>query len=169
VIVDKWPDPIGYDAIIEWPGGVKMQLYWHFTTPNYEPLEAVPETRVYVSRDDADSFLHSILGFSQGRLLSDDSQADAAEIGKPGETYRRIRLVSTLGKLQVNVTDGHLPYPFGYEITGYEVKDLNATLAKAIASGVIALSTRFDGADRSSVMVEFPGGYIAELHQLRSQ
>ena len=169
VIVDKWPDPVGYDAIIQWPGGIKMQLYWHFTTPKYEPLEAVPETRVYVSRDNADAFVHSILGFSQGTVLSDDRQADATEIGKPGETFRRVRLASNFGKLQVNVTDGHLPYPFGYEITGYEVKDLNATLAKGKASGVTILSTRVDGADRSSVMVEFTGGYIAELHQLRSQ
>lgn len=169
VIVDKWPDPIGYDAIIQWPGGVKMQLYWHFTAPNYQPLEAVPETRIYVSHDDADAFLRGILGFSQGRVLSDDGQADAGEIGKPGDTFRRVRLASTFGKLQVNVTDGHLPYPYGYEITGYEVKDLNATIAKAKASGVTVLSTRFDGADRSSVVVEFPGGYIAELHQPRSQ
>ena len=68
----------------------------------------------------------------------------------------------------MNVTDGHLPYPFGYEINGYEVKDLAATLEKAKASGVAVLSTRFDDADRSSIMVQFPGGYIAELHQLSS-
>ena len=78
VIVDKWPDPIGYDAIIQWPGGVKMQLYWHTKTPNYGPLGSVPDTRVYVSRDDADAFLHSILGFSHGRVLADDRQADGA-------------------------------------------------------------------------------------------
>src|ERR1700754_2116788 len=27
VIVDSFPDPIGRDAIIQWPGGVDMQLY----------------------------------------------------------------------------------------------------------------------------------------------
>ena len=167
VIVEKWPDPIGYDAIIQWPGGVKMQLYWHFNTPHYEPLEAIPETRVYLTRDLGDTFLHSILGFSQGRIVSDDRTADGAELGKPGETFRRVRLESSFGKMQVNVTDGHLPYPFGYEITGYEVKDLDAALAKATAHGVATLSPRFDGADRSSIIVEFPGGYIAELHQIR--
>jgi len=49
------------------------------------------------------------------------------------------------------------------------VKDLDATLAKAKVSGVSILSTRYAGADRNSVIVEFPGGYIAELHQLRAQ
>lgn len=167
VIVDKWRDPIGYDAIIQWPGGVKMQLYVHFRPPQYQPIHAVPETRFYLSRDTADAFVHGILGFSRGRIASDDPHADAAEIGKPNETFRRIRLDTPFGKLQVNVTDGHLPYPFGYEINGYEVKDLAKTLAKAKVSGVSMLSPGFDGADRSSVMVQFPGGYIAELHQLR--
>ena len=167
VIADKWRDPIGDDAIIQWPGGVKMQLYVHFTPAKHEPLNAVPETRVYVSRDRADAFVQGIIGFSQGTVVSDDLHADAAELGKPGEAFRRIRLDSHFGKLQVNVTDGHLPYPFGYEITGYEVKDLDATLEKCKSNGVIVLSTRFDGADRSSVTVQFPGGYIAELHQVR--
>jgi hypothetical protein len=167
VIVDKWRDPIGDDAIIEWPGGVKMQLYIHFTPPKYPPLDAAPETRFYVSRDRAEQFVHGILGFSQGKIISDDPRADGAELGKPGDTFRRIRLDSHFGKLQVNVTDGHLPYPFGYEITGYEVRDLDATLAKARANGVAVRSTRFDGVDRSSVIVQFPGGYFAELHQLR--
>lgn len=30
VIVAPFKDPIGIDTIIQWPGGVKMQLYWHF-------------------------------------------------------------------------------------------------------------------------------------------
>jgi len=38
--------------------------------------------------------------------------------------------------MQVLVTDGHLPYPFGCEITGYQVRDLAATLAKATAAGL---------------------------------
>jgi predicted enzyme related to lactoylglutathione lyase len=164
VIVDKFKDPIGYDAVIQWPGGVKMQLYWHFTAPAYEALETVPDTRVYISADAADTFVRDFLKFSNGKLASDDKKADAGEIGRTGETYRRIRIESNFGKMQVMVTDGHLPYPFGHEITGYEVKDLDATIGKAKAAGANLLTTRFDGKDRSSVIVEFPGGYIAELH-----
>ncbi len=43
---------------------------------------------------------------------------------------------STFGKFTVLVTDGHLPYPYGREITGYEVADLQETIAKAKAAGV---------------------------------
>src|ERR1700693_470261 len=36
VIVQPFPDLIGRDAIIQWPGGVNMQLYWHTITPSYK-------------------------------------------------------------------------------------------------------------------------------------
>ncbi len=52
------------------------------------------------------------------------------------DIYRRIRIESTFGKLTVLVTDGHLPYPYGRETTGYEVANLTDTLAKAKAAGV---------------------------------
>src|ERR1700723_286018 len=29
IVVTSFPDPIGRDVIIQWPGGVYMQLYWH--------------------------------------------------------------------------------------------------------------------------------------------
>jgi hypothetical protein len=168
VIVDKFKDPIGLDAVIQWPGGVKMQLYWHFTPPLYEPLRTVPDNRVYVSSDTADIFLRDFLRFSHGKLVSDDRQADAGEIGRPGQTYRRIRIESGFGKMQINVTDGHLPYPFGHEVTGYEVEDLDAALNTATNAGAKLLSPRYDSFDRSSAIVQFPGGYIAEVHAARS-
>jgi predicted enzyme related to lactoylglutathione lyase len=167
VIVDKFKDPIGYDAVIQWPGGVKMQLYWHFNAPSYKTLESVPDNRIYVSRDRADVFVHDFLRFSHGKVISDDRKADAGEIGKPGETYRRIRIDSGFGKMQVNVTDGHLPYPFGHEVTGYEVKDLDATLARASSHGARVLVSRYDAGDRSTAIVQFPGGYITEVHAVR--
>ena len=32
-LVAGFNDPIGRDAIIQWPGGVNTQLYWHTTPP----------------------------------------------------------------------------------------------------------------------------------------
>jgi predicted enzyme related to lactoylglutathione lyase len=106
--------------------------------------------------------------FSRGKVVSDDKRADGGEIGELGATYRRIRIESQFGKMQVMVTDGHLPYPFGHELTGYEVKDLDATLDKAKAANAKVLSPRFDASDRSTAIVEFPGGYVAEIHAPRS-
>jgi predicted enzyme related to lactoylglutathione lyase len=169
VIVEPFKDPIGLDAIIQWPGGVKMQLYWHNTPPQYPPLETIPDNRVYVSRDEADIFVGDFVRFSHGKVVADDKHADAGEIGRPGETYRRIRISSQFGNMQVLVTDGHLPYPFGYEITAYEVKDLAATLAKAKAAGVRILSPPYKTSDRTTTIVEFPGRYIAELHSVAAR
>jgi predicted enzyme related to lactoylglutathione lyase len=170
VIVEPFKDPIGIDAVIQWPGGVKMQLYWHFTPPSNPPLGTIPVNRVYVSRDRANDFVTAFVRFAHGKVVSDDAKADAGEIGRPGEIYRRIRISSLFGNMQVMVTDGHLPYPFGREITGYEVKDLDATLERAKASGAKILSAPYrmqdQDDDRRTAIVEFPGGYIAEIHSL---
>jgi predicted enzyme related to lactoylglutathione lyase len=168
VIVAPFKDPIGMDAIVEWPAGVKMQIYWHFKQSTNAPLETVPENRVYVSPDGVNEFVHGWVGFSGGTVVEDDKQADAGEIGRAGETYRRIRITSLFGKMQVMVTDGHLPYPYGHEVTGYEVRDLEATLKKAMVAGVKILSPPYDEGGRRSSIVEFPGGYVAEVHSLNA-
>jgi hypothetical protein len=59
-----------------------------------------------------------------------------------------------------------LPYPFGYEMTGYEVRNMDATLEKAAAAGVKILSPAYTSGGRSSAIVKFPGGYIAEIHSV---
>jgi hypothetical protein len=64
----------------------------------------------------------------------------------------------------VFVTEGHLPYPYGRELTGYEVANLKDTLAKASASGATILVEPFTSEHRTSAVLQFPGGYIAEIH-----
>ncbi len=164
VIVQTFPDPIGRDVVIQWPGGVNMQLYWHTTPPSYTPFQTIPENRVYVSVDRADAFVRSFVKFSHGKVVSDDARAPGVEIGRPNDTYRRIRIESTFGKMTVHVTDGHLPYPYGHELTGYEVASLSDTLAKAKSNGANVLVEPFTSDGRESAIVQFPGGYVAEIH-----
>jgi hypothetical protein len=164
VLVASFNDPIGRDAIIQWPGGVNTQLYWHTTAPSYPPLQTIPENRVYVSADRADEFVRSFVAFSHGSAVSDDAHAPGVEIGRPGDTYRRVRIESQFGKLTVFVTDGHLPYPYGRETTGYEVANLADTLTKAKAAGVEVVVPRYKTDERDAVVVQFPGGYVAEIH-----
>jgi len=163
-LVAPFNDPIGRDAVIQWPGGVNTQLYWHTTAPSYPLLQTIPENRVYVSPDRVDAFVHSFLAFSHGTIVSDEPRARGVEIGRPAETYRRVRIESKFGKLTVFVTDGHLPYPYGREMTGYEVTSLTETLAKARAAGVDVLVPLYNSDGRDSAIVQFPGGYIAEIH-----
>jgi hypothetical protein len=164
VLVASFNDPIGRDSIIQWPGGVNTQLYWHTTPPSYAPLQTIPENRVYVSPDRADAFVRSFLAFSRGSIVSDEARAPGVEIGRPGETFRRVRIESKFGKLTALVTDGHLPYPYGRETTGYEVTHLADTLTKARAAGADVLVPLYKTDERDAVVVRFPGGYIAEIH-----
>ena len=164
VLVAPFADPIGRDAIVQWPGGATMQLYAHYVPPSLPPLATIPENRFYVSREKADEFVDGFLRFSKGAIVSDDRTASGVEIGRPGDIFRRVRIASDFGKLTVLVTDGHLPFPFGRETCGYEVSDLAATLAKARAAGATILVEPFKSEGREAAMVQFPGGYIAEVH-----
>jgi hypothetical protein len=164
VLVSPFNDPIGRDVIIQWPGGVNMQFYSHTTPSSSAPLQTIPENRVYVSADRVDAFTRSFLAFSLGKVTSDDADAPGLEIGRATDTYRRIRIESNFGTMTVFVTDGHLPYPYGRETTGYEVRNLTDTLAKAKTAGVTILVAPYTAEQQNSAIVQFPGGYIAEIH-----
>jgi hypothetical protein len=168
VLVSTFPDPIGRDAVIQWPGGVNMQLYWHATKPAYATLQTVPENRVYVSPDRATTFIRGFLAFSYGKVVSDNAHAAGLEIGRPADSYRRIMIYSIFGKMTVFVTDGHLPYPYGRETTGYEVADLQNTLSNAKEAGVSVIVEPYTSDGRVSAVVQFPGGYVAEIHAASS-
>jgi predicted enzyme related to lactoylglutathione lyase len=164
VVVAPFNDPIGLDAIVQWPGGLYMQLYWHTTAPNYAKLDKIPENRVYVSPGRADAFVRAFVGFSQGKVVSDDRNASGIEVGRPKDTYRRVRIDSTFGKIAVLVTDGQLPYPYGREMSGYEVANLADTVSKAKAAGATVLVDPYTADRRQAAIISFPGGYIAEIH-----
>ncbi|WP_232492675.1 glyoxalase [Novosphingobium kaempferiae] len=163
--IATFPDPIGRDSVVQWPGGVNMQIYWHTAKPNYAPLASVPENRVYLTPDAADAFVKSWTGYAHGKVTSDDKAASGAEIGQPGKTIRRVAIESGYGRMVVFVSDGQLPWPYGRDMTGYAVSDLAATLAKATTAGVETLVAPFTTGQRQSAIVRFPGGYVAEIHQ----
>ena len=166
VIVEPFKDPIGLDAVIQWPGGLKMQLYWHSTPPNYAPLDTIPDNRVYVSSDRVESFVKSFLHFSGGSIPFGHADRQRWRNWNSWPELPSHLLESLFGKMQVMVTDGHLPYPFGHELTGYEVKDLSAALEKAKGADAKILFPAYNAGDRKTAIVQFPGGYIAEIHSL---
>ena len=164
VIVAPFDDPIGKDSVIQWAGGIKLQLYWHTKAPDYAPLKHVPDNRIYISPQAADRFVGQFIAFSHGKVIADE-QVDGGEIGRGTEKIRRIKIASGFGKMRVFVSDGKLPWPFGRESTGYEVDDLAATMAKATANNATVVSPPYatTGGGHSAVL-QFPGGYIAEIH-----
>lgn len=163
-LVAPFDDPIGRDAVVTWPGGVNMQLYWHTKKPAYAAFDHIPENRIYLPVESADAFVKAFVGFAHGKVVSDDRNAPGVELGRRDGTYRRIRIESGYGKATVLVTNGHLDWPYGTELTGYEVADIDATLKRAKDSGArIVVDAHAEG-DRRAAMLQFPGGYVAEIH-----
>jgi predicted enzyme related to lactoylglutathione lyase len=163
-LVAPFDDPIGRDAVVTWPGGVNMQLYWHTKKPSYTAFEHVPENRIYLPAESADAFVKAFVRFSHGKVVDDNRHAPGSELGRKDGTYRRIRIESGYGKATVLVTDGHLDWPYGTELTGYEVTDLDATLKRAQDSGAKVVVDAHAEGSRRAAMVRFPGGYVAEIH-----
>jgi hypothetical protein len=168
LVVSPWNDPIGKDAIVQFPGGVDEEIYGLTKPLSLPPLATIPQSRVYLEPQAAEQFIRDYLAFSDGRIVLDDPHADGSQIGLPGTTFREVLIDSAFGQTLVIITDGHLPYPFGRETTGYTVTNLTATLAKAKAAGAEILWGPYRDATDATAIVQFPGGYIAEVHQDRS-
>jgi hypothetical protein len=164
-LITTFPDPIGRDVVVQWPGGVNMQLYWHTVKPSYAALTTVPENRVYLTADAADGFIAAWVGYAKGKVTADDRTVPGDVVGQPGKTIRTVAIDSGFGKMEVIVSDGQLPWPYGRDMTGYAVADVSATLAKATAAGAQVLVPAHPAPGRVTAMVRFPGGYIAEIHQ----
>jgi hypothetical protein len=141
-----------------------MQIYWHTTPPSYTAFQTVPENRAYVSPERADALIRSFVAFSHGKIVSDEPRASGIDVGRASDTIRRVRIESPFGKMVVLATDGHLPYPYGRETTGYEVAKLGDTLDKAKAAGATVLVAPYRVDNRDTAIVQFPGGYVAEIH-----
>jgi hypothetical protein len=59
-----------------------------------------------------------------------------------------------------------MPYPYGREIMGYEVSVVDETIARAKAADVAVLVEPYNADGREAAMLQFPGGYVAEIHSL---
>ena len=91
ILVAPFNDPIGRDAVIQWAGGINMQIYWHTTKPNFATLKTIPENRLYLSPERAGPSSMILLPSPRARCCPTTS-APGIEIGRPNETYRRIRI-----------------------------------------------------------------------------
>jgi hypothetical protein len=165
IVVSPFPDPIGKDRIIRWPGAVGMQLYWHTSAPHYAPLAIVPENRIYISSDSAEAFIKAFVAFSGGKVTADETGEAGSELQlADGATFRRVRIESIFGTAMLFVVDAKLPWPYGREQAGVGVSSVSATVEKAKASGASVLVAPFSAEGRTSTMLQFPGGYIVEVH-----
>jgi hypothetical protein len=127
-------------------------------------LITIQEQRVYVSPDNVAAYISGYLRFTGGQIIKVLPLADGRDIGQPGETYQRFYLKSSVGVVDVLVTNGQLPFPYGKEHDGFQVSDVVVTVQRAVNSGATALTDPIFANGRTSAIIEFPGGFIAEVH-----
>lgn len=163
VIVAPFKDAVGHDAVVQFPGGANSQLYSHDTFVAYPPLKSVPTRNVYEPVADADAFVTSMIRFTKGHVVWDHKAANGALLGRPGKPFRQIRLATDYGYVNVNATDGKVPYPFGHEVTDFRVENVPALVERATARGVSVLSPVTTIGRRTQVVLGFPGGWMAEF------
>jgi hypothetical protein len=58
------------------------------------------------------------------------------------------------------------PAPSSTSSTGYEVSSLTDTLAKTESLGVGIFVQPYSSSGRTAAIVEFPGGYVEEIHEV---
>ncbi|QNT78316.1 glyoxalase [Entomobacter blattae] len=160
-LIETFGDAIGNDAVIIWPNGVQMQLFQFFKPSQYAPLQTVPENRLYIPLEGADEFIRQFSIFS-GSALIEDAIMPAGQNPISDGAVRNVLLVSStsFGNTRIFITNGHLNYPFGRETFGYKTENLWDTLTKAVKAGADPLYSN----NTDSTILQFPGGYIAELH-----
>lgn len=163
ILVAPFSDKVGRDVVIQFPGGPTVQLY-HAHGFVATPRETICDHRVYVPESAVDAFVATFLAFSGGEVVSDDRRADGRLLGRPGTTHRQVRLTSDFGGTVVLGTDGHLPHPFGRDVLGVAVADVDATCRAAAAGGAQVLWGP-DGTGAACAVLGFPEGVAIEIHE----
>ncbi len=83
VVVSPFSDAIGRDAVIQWPGGVNMQLYWHTTKSSSPALQTVLKiasiSRPIASLNSSTASLH----FRTGKLFLTIRKRPESRSGDP--------------------------------------------------------------------------------------
>ncbi len=117
-------------------------------------------THVYVAPADMDAFVTAFAATFGGKA----SKPIAANV-LPVPSRATFRYVWTpVGTLSVFAFDTPIPFPFGSERTGYLVRDMDAAISCARASGAEVLVSPFRDAIGRDAVVRWPGGFETQLY-----
>src|SRR5437016_2869853 len=109
-------------------------------TPNIAVGPQYDTTHVYVSSDDFDRFVASVLATFGG---STSKQVVATVTPTPSSTISQL-ILTPVGTISVFGFKTPVPFPFGVERTGYLVSDIDVAVRVARETGADVLVTAFD-------------------------
>ncbi|WP_368759227.1 VOC family protein [Pseudomonas aeruginosa] len=169
-VLRRWLVGTNGEAMLEWPGGVRIQFYSYAgEAPEIPIRDSVSNTRYYLGLEDAERFVTTFLDATGGELVK-DGYYPSEEIGIEGGMFRRVQINSTLGNVNViGVTPeirDRLLYPYTDIKTDFDVDDIDAALTRAKEAGVdILVRPEYTNPDFRRAVLRFPGEYVIEIHQ----
>src|SRR5947209_13578396 len=117
-------------------------------------------THVYVAAEEFDRFVTSFLATFGG---STSKQGVFTVTPTPSSTMSQL-VLTPVGTVSVFGFKTPVPYPFGGERTGYLVKDLDAAVRAARASGADVIVEPFNDPVGRDAVVQWPGGVNMPLY-----
>src|SRR5216117_1423021 len=123
-------------------------------TPNVAVGPQYDTTHVYVSPEDFDRFVASLLATFGGTTTK---QGVFTVTPTPSSTMSQL-VLTPVGTVSVFGFKTPVPYPFGAERTGYLVTDLDLAVRAARAAGADIIVAPFDDPIGRDVVIQFPGG-----------
>jgi hypothetical protein len=155
-------------------GSVPVTAQATAATPNPAVGPQYDTTYVYVAPDEFDHLVRSVLATFGGTA---SKQVVMTMTPTPSSTVSQL-ILTPVGTISVFGFKTSIPFPFGLERTGYLVSAMDAalraaratgtdvadTIRKAKNAGVTFLLAAYQSDHRQAAMVQFPGGYIAEIH-----
>ncbi|WXL25447.1 hypothetical protein WG219_19455 [Ectopseudomonas mendocina] len=169
-VLRRWLVGSNGEAMLEWPGGVRIQFYSYAgEAPDMPIRDSVSNTRYYLSHDNAAQFITTFINATAGEIIR-DGYYPSEEIGIPGAMFRRVQIASTLGNINIigvtaEIRD-KLVYPYTDIKTDFNVDDIDSVIEKAEQAGVdILLRPEYTDPDFRRAILRFPGEYVIEVHQ----
>src|SRR6266481_3800704 len=129
--------PATFFAILLIVGSVGIGVGQQKPTPNVAVGQQYDTTHVYVTPDDFDRFVASVLATFGGTTTK---QVVANVTPAPSSTLSQL-ILTPVGSISVFGYKTPVPYPFGVERTGYLVSDMDVAVRAARVTGADVLVT----------------------------
>src|SRR6266436_2623620 len=141
-------------------GSVHVAVAQQKATPNVAVGPQYDTTHVYVTPDDFDRFVASVVATFGGTTTK---QVVANVTPAPSSTLSQL-ILTPVGSISVFGYKTPIPYPFGVERTGYLVSDMDAAVSAARVTGADVLVTPFDDPIGKDAIIQWPGGVYTQLY-----
>src|SRR5258707_7093256 len=150
---------VGATRLSLFPGAAPAVTHAATATPNVGVGPQYDTTHVYVSPEDFDRFVASLVATFGGTT---SKQGVFTVTPTPSSTMSQL-VMTPVGTISVFGFKTPVPYSFGAERTGYLVTDLDGATRTAVKDGADVLVSPFNDPIGRDVVIQWPGGVNMQL------